>query len=237
MRSATVKIWGLHLLANAAVVAAVYQWLKIGDSTALRLTATALFGLLLVAFTVWLQGLVFAHFREPDLPVVALLRAALRRLLPLTLVALLAAALYWLLEWLLGRADGPAAATASWFTLHLRSPVHPAAILSIFTWAIRFAEWVVVPVLLLPLAASAFVARLRAWTFWVGCPVLLLVAIYVPWRLMHWVPWQGGLGLEMTSFIARWLVAWLLFVTAWFALVALACGRWLAGTRPAAPAQ
>jgi hypothetical protein len=29
----------------------------------------------------------------------------------------------------------------------------------------------------------------------------------------------------MTSFVLRWLVAWLLFVTAWFALVALACGR------------
>jgi hypothetical protein len=90
---------------------------------------------------------------------------------------------------------------------------------------VRILEWVIVPVLLLPLAAGTWRARLREWTFWVLCPVLLLLTVYVPWRLMNWVHWHGGLGLEMTSFIARWLVAWLLFVTAWFAVVALACGR------------
>jgi hypothetical protein len=224
MRAVTVKLWALHLLANAAVIAGAYEWLTIGDSTALRLVATALFGLLLVAFTVWLQGLVFAHFREPEAPLLRVFHIALRRLPPLILVAILAAALYWLLEWLLGKAYSPAVDTASWLTLHLRSPIHPALILSIITWKVRIMEWVIVPVLLLPLAAVSF-ARLREWTFWVGCPLLLLLAVYVPWRLVHWVPYHGGLPWEMTSFMARWLVAWLLFVTAWFVVVALACGR------------
>jgi hypothetical protein len=160
----------------------------------------------------------------------------LRNLLPLLVVAAIAGALYWLLQWLLGRAESPAFKVASWLTLHLRKPVRPVLILSIITWKVRIVEWVVVPVLLLPLAAGvagdgwrgvsrAWLARLRSWVFWIGCPVLLLLAVYVPWRLFHWVPWQGGLAVEMTSFIARWLIAWLLFVTAWFAVVALACGR------------
>jgi len=234
MKAATVKIWALHLIGNAGVLAGVYLWLSIGDSTALRLVATALFGLLLIVFTVWLHGLVFVHFRDLELPLLRVFRAALRRLPPLILVAIVAAALYWLLQWLLSKADSPAADIASWLTMHLRSPVHPALILSIIAWAVRIVEWVIVPVLLLPLAAASF-ARVREWTFWIACPLLLLLAIYVPWRLMHWVPYRGGLGLELTSFIARWVVAWLLCVTAWFALVALACGRRLWGR--SAPAE
>jgi hypothetical protein len=225
MNAATVKIWAMHLLANALVIAGIYEWLTIGDSTALRLVATALFGLLLVGFTVWLHGIVFAHFREPEAGVPAAFRSALRRLPILIVVAVIAAASYWLLEWLLGKAYNTSVDIASWLTLHLHKAVHPSLILRIFTWKVRIIEWVIVPVLLLPLAAGTWKARLREWTFWVLCPVLLLLAIYVPWRLMNWVHWHGGLGLEMTSFIARWLVAWLLFVTAWFAVVALACGR------------
>jgi hypothetical protein len=242
MRAATVKIWALHLVANAAVVAGAYLWLGIGDASALQLAATVLFGLLLVAFTVWLHGTVFAHFREPDLPLSQTCRTAFRHLLPLTVIAVVAVALYWLLGWLLDRAYPPAATTASWLTLHLHRPVRPALILSIMTWKVRVVEWLVVPVLLLPLVAAIAgqgwrgfagksFALLRRWTFWIGCPVLLLLALYVPLRLIRWVPYEGGLGLEMTSFVLRWLVAWLLFVTAWFALVALACGRRLWGRK------
>jgi hypothetical protein len=244
MRAATKKIWALHLVANAAVVAGAYLWLGIGDASALQLAATALFGVLLVAFTVWLHGAVFAHFREPDLPLSGVFRTALRHLPPLVVVAVVAAALYWLLEWLLGRAYSPASNTASWLTLHLHRPVRPALILSIVTLKVRVMEWWVVPVLLLPLVAGiagngwrgiarAPFACLRTWTFWIGCPLLLLLALYVPGRLIRWVPYEGGLGLEMTSFVLRWLIAWLLFVTAWFAVVALACGRRLWGQRAA----
>ena len=244
MRAATKKIWALHLVANAAVVEGAYLWLGIGDASALQLAATVLFGVLLVAFTVWLHGIVFAHFGEPELPLSRSFRTAWRHLLPLAAVAVVAVALYWLLEWLLGRAYSPAANTASWLTLHLHRPIRPALILSIITWKVRVLEWWVVPVLLLPLVAGiagdgwrgvarARFACLRTWTFWIGCPVLLLLAFYVPWRLIGWVPYQGGLGLEMTSFVFRWLIAWLLFVTAWFAVVALACGRQLWGRRAA----
>jgi hypothetical protein len=242
MRAATVKMWALHLVANAVVVAGFYWWLGIGDASALQLGATVLFGALLAAFTVWLQGTVFAHFREPESPASHTYRTALRNLLPLLAVAVVAVALYWLLKWLLGWAESPAFNIASWLTLHLRKPVRPALILSIITWKVRVVEWVVIPVVLLPLAAGvagdgwsgfarASFARLRSWIFWIGCPLLLLLAIYVPCWLIHKVPYQGSLALEMTSFIVRWLVAWLLFVTAWFAVVALACGHRLWGLK------
>ena len=245
MRAATVRLWVLHLLANAVVLGGVYLWLGIGDATGLQLTATALFGLLLIAFTVWLHGIVFAHFREPELPASASFRTALRHLPPLILLALVALALYWLLGWLFDKyAWSRAAATASWLTLHLRRPVRPATILSIITWKVRVIEWLVIPVVFLPLisgvaengwrafAGKSF-AMLRRWWFWIACPVLLLAALYVPWRLIHWVPYQGKFGVEMTSFLLRWLGGWLLFVTGWFAVIALACGRRLWPARAA----
>jgi len=237
MRAATVRLWVLHLLANAVVLGGVYLWLGIGDASGLQLTATAVFGLLLIAFTVWLHGIVFAHFREPELPLSKAYRVALRRLPPLILLALVVLALYWLLGWLFDKyAYSRAAVTASWLTLHLRRPVHPSTILSMITWKLRLCEWLVIPVVFLPLAAGVTengwrgfagksFAMLRRWWFWIACPVLLLAAVYVPWKLIHWVPYQGKLGVEMTSFLLRWLGGWLLFVTAWFAVVALACGR------------
>jgi len=237
MRGATVRLWVLHLVANAVVVGGAYLWLGIGDATGLQLTATAVFGLLLIAFTVWLHGVVFAHFREPELPLRRGFRAALRHLPPLILVALVVIALYWLLGWLFDKyAYSWSAKTASWLTLHLRRPCQPATLFWIATAKLRIWEWVILPVVFLPLAggvaqngwrgfAGKSFAMLRRWWFWVLCPVLLLAAIYLPWKLFHWVPYQGKLGAEMTSFLLRWLGGWLLFVTAWFAVVALACGR------------
>ena len=237
MRAATIRLWLLHLVANAVVIGGVYLWLGIGDATGLQLTATAVFGLLLIAFTVWLHGIVFAHFREPELPLSNAYGTALRRLPPLILLTLVVLALYWLLGWLFDQYGySRSVAVASWLTLHLRRPVRPATILWIATAKLRVWEWLIIPVIFLPIAAGVTErgwrgfggkswAMLRHWWFWVLCPVLLLLAIYVPWKLINWVPYQGKLGVEMTSFLLRWLIGWLLFVTAWFALVALACGR------------
>jgi len=237
VRGATVRLWLLHLLANALLIGGAYLWLGIRDATGLQLVETALFGLLLIALTVWLHGAVFAHFCQPESPLWPAFRSTLRHLLPLVLLAAVIVALYWLIEWLFDRyAYSRAAVTASWLTLHLRRPVRPAAILSIFTWKVRLIEWLVIPVVFLPLIAAVadvgwrgFAAKsfliLRRWWFWLACPILLVLAFYVPHRLVDWVPWQGKLGVEVTSFLLRWLVAWLLFITAWFAVVALACGR------------
>ena len=236
MRAATVKLWALHLVGDALIVALFYVWLSIGEASAWQLIETALLGLVLAGFAVWLQGTAFAHFQEPESALAASFRSAWRRLLPLVVAALIAGVVYWFLSFLTDRAESPANKTASWLTLHLRRPVHPPMILSVFTWAIRLLEWVVAPVLLLPLAARVasegwqglahgWFIRLRDWRYWLLSPVLLVLALYVPWRLFHWVPYLGGLSGELASFIARWLIAWLLFVAAWFATVAVASRR------------
>jgi hypothetical protein len=66
----------------------------------------------------------------------------------------------------------------------------------------------------------------------------LLIALWLPWRLIHWTPYQGKLSLEAASFLVRWMVAWLIFVTGLLALSA-ATGGWLwikfRAVRPANP--
>ncbi len=238
MRTATRNLWLVHLVATVVVLAGVYFWLGILDANGLQLTATALFGALLAAFAIWLEGAAFAYFRAPDQSLGRAYRNALRHLPSLALLAIVAVALYWGMGGLLDRAPSKAAMTASWFTLHLHRPVHPALILAIITGAIRVVEWFVIPVLLLPMAAAAAdvgwrgltprsLTLLRRLTFLIACPLLLLIALYAPWRLIHWTPYQGKLGLEMTSFLGRWIVAWVLFVTAWLGVTAVSGGRFM----------
>ncbi len=45
-------------------------------------------------------------------------------------------------------------------------------------------------------------------------PVLLVCAVWVPLRLASWKPWMGGFGQEATSLVARFGLAYLLFVVA-----------------------
>lgn len=237
MRAATRNLWLAHLVANAAVLGLFYFWLGILDANGLQLAATALFGALLAAFTLWLHGSAFAYFREPGQSLGHAYRTALRHLPALALIVIVAVALYWAVSWLLNHAPPKAAMTASWLTMRLRRPVRPSLILGIMTGAIRVVEWFVIPVLLLPIAAAAAdlgwrgfaprsLALLRRLPFLIACPVLLLLALYAPWRLIHWTPWQGKLAIEMTSFLSRWILAWLLFVTAWLAVTVLSGGGW-----------
>jgi len=80
------------------------------------------------------------------------------------------------------------------------------------------ARWIVLPMLLVPLFASA---ASHGWRVWYGftlralaVPVLVFLGVWIPLRLLHWVPRVSGFGLEMTSFVLRAAVAYLLFVVA-----------------------
>ncbi len=124
--------------------------------------------------------------------------------------------------------SNPAFRLASWLTLKLRKPVKPAAVLRIFNgvwWVVR---WVAVPMLLRPwiLAVAEFgwrglaPSRLpkRVWSEWCLTPLLLLCALWLPFRLLGWRPLMSGFGLEMASFIVRILIAYLLFAGGLLAL-------------------
>src|SRR5580704_6744908 len=89
-------------------------------------------------------------------------------------------------------------------------------------------RWVVLPVVLLPMLSAistrgwpgfkAAGAGARKWWYWFTAPLLLLGAAWVPLKLLGWTPHSEKFALEMTSFVLRAALAYLLFGAAWLAL-------------------
>lgn len=221
----------LHLAGNAVLLLLGYYWLGIGESRTLTLLWSLFVALFLVAVTAVLHGATFAYFREPAPGLPAAFRTAVRHLPAIVAGTLAVLALYVLLDRWAEYSAQPAFTIASWFTLKLRKPVKPATILRIFsvvTWLVR---WTVLPMVLLPMVASAASRGWRGFThfgklggrrvYWLACPLLLLCAFWLPFRLIAWVPTVGSFAMEIISFTVRFLIAYLLFVGAWLLLAFL----------------
>jgi hypothetical protein len=183
----------------------------------------------LLGATAWLHGAAFAYFREAEAPALpAALRKALRHLPPLLVLVLAAVAFYAGLSWWDGYSSRPAFHIASFLTLKLRTPVKPSGVLTVFRAALWLVEWVVLPLVLLPLASGVAStgwqgfrecgALLPQRRYWLLAPALLLCALWLPWRLVHWTPLTGAFGIELLSLLVRFTVAYLFFVGAWLAL-------------------
>ena len=214
------KLAAIHLAANALLLWLLYYWLGVGETRTRTLLWSAFLALFLASAACCLHGAPFACFRGARL--VEAFGKALRHLLPLLAAAVAIAILYVLLDQLQESSRRPAFTIASYLTLKIRKPVRPAAVARIFNAAFWLVRWVVLPVFLLPLI-SGLAARgwagggeigrkARSWRFWIAAPVLLLCAFWLPFRLMRWAPHMASFGMEMTSFLLRLLVAYLLFV-------------------------
>lgn len=109
----------------------------------------------------------------------------------------------------------------------------------VLTFAAKWTlAWVAVAALLLPLAAAAVngmpaaLAAYKRWWYWVGAVVLLFVGVYVPLKLVGWVPELSGVAMQMVSFVVRAGIGYLLFVTAWLMLAYVTAGGRPWATQP-----
>jgi hypothetical protein len=236
MTRSTRILAAVHLVANALLLWLGYYWLGIGESRTTSLLWSAVVALVLVSLSCWLHGATFAYFagqpvgQVTDLPTA--FRSALRNLLAILTALLLVLLLYFLLSRWSDHSTQPAFNISSWLTLKFRKPVRPNSVFRFFravTWLVR---WVVLPVILLPWVAAVSsqgwsglrhrIAKTRR--YWLQAPVLLLLALWVPFVLLDWVPYTGKFAIEMASFAIRLLVAYLLFVAAWLALAFVTAG-------------
>jgi hypothetical protein len=217
----------IHVLANALLLALGYYWLGVGEGHIPSLLWSLLVALALVVCTAWTYGAAFAFFSEADSErgVLPAYLIALRHLAPLTVAVLVALALYYGLARWAAYSPNPASTVASYLTLKLRKPVSPHAVLRVFNALLWLVRWVLVPVLLIPLLAaiaSRGWAGWRAprfrWLYWIAAPVSLLCALWIPLRLLGWVPHVGSFPVEMASFVVRAVLAYLLFIAGWLAL-------------------
>lgn len=87
------------------------------------------------------------------------------------------------------------------------------------------ARWITLPMLLVPLFAGAASHGWRVWRGYspraLAAPVFVFLGVWIPLRLLTWVPRASSFNLEMTSFVLRATLAYLLFVVAWMRLAHL----------------
>jgi hypothetical protein len=216
-----------HFIGNAVLLAIGYYWLGVGESSAANLLFSAGLILLILFGAAWLHGSSFAHFRSAGgLPTI--LCSPLTRLLPLAVLAAAVALLYLAAEYWNPVSPDRINRTASYLTLTFQTPVRPAPIERVFNSVWWIVEWMLLPLLLLPLASNVAVhgwrgltqigAKLRNWRYWLLIPALVPLTIWLPFRLMAWTPAMSSFAMETASLIARFGAAYLLFVTGGLAL-------------------
>jgi hypothetical protein len=215
-----------HLIGNALLLYLGYRWLGMSESDGLHLLGSAAVLVIFILGVAWLHGTALTHFdRAATLSFRTAALRTLHHLFPLFVLAIAAAIIYGLLGWWHDSFQHNAFAIGSYSTMKLRKPVPPSAVergFHVFIWILR---WIVIPVIFLPLAAGAAsegwrgirwrsLALGRRVLYWIEVCALLLCAIWVPLRLVHWIPLVDSFGGQFASFAVRLGIGYLLFVAA-----------------------
>ena len=226
MNRATATLCSLHLLGNALLLWLGYYWLGIGESDAVHLLWSALLLAVLFGSALWLHGTGLRFFSpDMDRSILSAARGTLRNLVPLFVLCMVAILIYSVLAYWHNSFGHWAFVIGSYATLKLRKPIAPSGVLRtyfVFIWLLR---WLVVPALVLPIAAKVAVSgwagfrphvwgRGRQLLYWIEVCVLLVCAVSVPLRLIQWVPEMSKFSLQMVSFLLRLGCGYLLFVAA-----------------------
>jgi hypothetical protein len=224
------RITSIHLLSNALLLFVGYYWLGIAESHTATLVWSIFVALFIALLAVWTYGASFVYFRQR----VQWLRAwqtSLRNVLPLAAAILAVLLVYLALSKWADYSSQPAFKIASYLTLKLRKPIRPSSIARVFNTILWLVEWMVLPVLFLPVLSaiaasgwrgfSAAGTKLKSWLYWVETPILLFCAVRLPLLLIHWVPHVDNFGVQTASFTARAVVAYLLFGGAWLLLASV----------------
>jgi hypothetical protein len=215
------QLAAIQLIGNAAALMLGYYWLSIGEARIGLLAWSFTIALFTAALFLWIHGAGLAYGLNSNAP----FRAALRRLPVLLIAAIVVLLLYIGLARLQDASADPAFRFASWLTLKFRKPVKPATVARIVSAAFWLLRWILLPILLMPLVRAVVTWRrppgLRSPVQWrerLLMPLLLLAALWLPFRILHWRPLMSSFSLEMTSFIIRAAIAYLLFTAGLLAL-------------------
>jgi hypothetical protein len=219
MTRSYVALGAAHLIGNALLLWLGYVWLGMNEGDRPHLAGSAAVLLAFGLGALWLHATALALFaQESPASFRIAVFTALRRLPALFVLAAIVGLVYALLSYGYDAFDHAAFVIGSTLTMTLRRPVPPERVLDCFHAFLWLLRWIVVPALALPLAMrliSETALRLtRRWPYWLATGALLLAAIWVPLRLLHWIPKANGFGAEAASFAARIGIGYLLFVAA-----------------------
>ncbi|MCE5310797.1 MAG: hypothetical protein LLG20_24415 [Acidobacteriales bacterium] len=207
------KIWLANVLGGAGLLAATYGWFWIPDTKIWHLAVSAVVALGIVFGFVYLTAATVAA-RAGSKP--QLTRCA----------AWIAALSVWV--GLIVRAGVLAPRQGRWLaslaTMTLRKPVSPASVTPAvdFLWTVVLSLGIIALVPWLIRLAGGAAVSLRSRRYWLVAIVGVFVGFWLPWRLFHWAPGFEGFSVQVASVVIRAAVAWVVMVTAWLWLLALA---------------
>jgi hypothetical protein len=230
-RTGVTKLWLLNLAANAAVLAVWYFWLLIPDAHGWQVAGSALLAIIVVALVLWLRAGTLAWFRVAEFrkqPTIwGSYRHAVRRVPALGIWVLVFVAIAWILWGL----HGYVPQFAVWFRQKLAAGPSPRNVMADANWLLLLLGGVVLPGLWLPIATTLaavgfdpnhIILSRRVWKrpmYWLWFCLLLGLAVYIPYKLVWWIPGVQTIRLQAWSMGARFLLAYVIALTAFIALV------------------
>jgi hypothetical protein len=234
-RAGVAKLWLLNFVANAAALAAWYFWLLIPDAHGWQVALSLVAAVVIVFLVAWLRAGTFAYFRLAEFRHFASIwpayRRGLRHIPPLVLWFLVGIAV----EWYLWRLRSYAPQFGVWLWQKLPGALRLGTPRQMMEWAdgvlwllIGFA----VPAIWLPVETTLAVFGLKtrvtgSWRvlkrplYWLWFAVLMLIAAYVPYKLIWRINYKTDLRAEAWSMGLRFFAAYLIVTTAWIALVGM----------------
>jgi hypothetical protein len=230
--SGVAKLWLLNLFGNALLLAAVYGWLLLPDAHGWQVAVSALLALAVIFFGLWLRTGSFAYFRLAEFrdssAVWRAFRHALRHIIALALWAIPLAAAEWGVLHL--RKYAPQFGVWFWQKFSLlrfgspRQIYHTADWLLLLLVALLAIAWL--PIASTVAALGLKPARMvRSWrvlkqaTYWIWIVVLAIVGGYLPYKIVWWIPDLSTLNKQALSAGLRFLLAYVLLISAWVALL------------------
>ena len=230
-RTGIIKLWLLNFLANAALFAVAYFWLTIPDAHGWQVAATALVAVLGVALVLWLRAGTLAWFRMAEFRKHSSIGPAYRRSLRFVPALGFWVLMFVLVAWMLWGLREYVPQFAVWIRQQMNAGSSPRNIMNDLNWLLLAIVGIVLPGLWVPIATTVAASGVhpvhlarsrRVWKrplYWLWLCLLLCLGVYVPYKLAWWIPDLQTIHQQTWSMVGRFLLAYLVAITAFIALV------------------
>lgn len=241
------KIWVLNVAGNAALLACGYLWLQLPDAHGWQVGFSALLAIAMVFCGLWLRTGSLAYFRLADYREHAAVWRAFHDALSYLVPFAIWGVPLMIVEWMLFSLRRYTPQFGVWYwqkfsALRFGSPhtvFHTAEWLLWIVMFLVFALW-------LPGATTIAAAGFRSGrlsrsfgvlqrgSYWLWFWLLMIVGVYLPYKLIWWIPSFETLQKQAWSAGARFVLAYVVIVSAWVGLL-LVVGRRAEAEDPQSP--
>jgi hypothetical protein len=230
-RTGLMKLWLLNFVANAAVLAAAYFWLLIPDARGWQVAGSALLAVIVVVLVLWLRAGTLAWFRVAEFRKEGTIWRAHRHALRHVPALAIWVVVFLVLAWLLLSLRPYVPQFAVWFRQKLGSGPSPRNIMADANYLLLLLIGFVMPALWVPIATTIsavgfqpehIILSRRAWKrplYWLWFGLIMGVGVYIPYKLVWWIPDLQTIRQQFWSMGLRFLVAYVIGITAFIAII------------------